>query len=322
MTLHISAGNWQTTDVNSFNWQVLNFYDGLVRFGVPVFVMISGALFLDTSKDIPIRKIFSKYIPRIAAAFIFWSFVYAARNYVKTGDILKAFGHLVRGHYHLWFLFMITGMYMLIPFLRKIAESPFLTKYFLVLALIFTFLLPECAKIISVFSEKYGTFAAECVNNFHMRFVGGFTGYFLLGYVLDKISISPKLERIIYFAGFAGVSMTILMSGLASVFRNEHISFYGDLTVNVMCESVAVFVFFRQHLNHDNKAIRKLSQYSFGAYLVHDAVIGLLRQGAGLHSLTFNPVVSVPVTAALVFILSFTISCVINHIPVLKKYIV
>lgn len=44
--LHMSAQNWYVSDVNGYNWQVFNLYDSIVRWGVPVFVMISGALFL------------------------------------------------------------------------------------------------------------------------------------------------------------------------------------------------------------------------------------------------------------------------------------
>lgn len=75
MILHISAQNWYTTDVNGFEWQVFNFYDSIVRWGVPIFVMISGSLFLD--REIPLRKMYSKYIFRMAISFFVWSVIYA-----------------------------------------------------------------------------------------------------------------------------------------------------------------------------------------------------------------------------------------------------
>ena len=322
MTLHVAASNWLAVSVRSFEWQVLNFYDAVARCGVPIFVMISGALFLNPDKNIPIRKIYFKYILRIIIVFVFWSFVYAARGYIKNGDIMKAAANFVRGHYHLWFLYMITGLYMIIPFVRRIAVSETLTKYFLVLALIFTYLLPECASIISVFSKKCADLIQNVLSTkLHMHFVAGYTGYFLLGYFLDRTAISHKAERIIYLAGIIGVSMTILMSGFASFLKNEPKVFYGNLTVNVLCESIAVFVFFRRHFTCNNSVVLKLSQYSLGAYLVHPIFISLLRK-IGLNSLTFNPVFSVPVIAVIVFIISFIISAVLNHIPVLKKYIV
>ena len=60
VVLHVAASNWYSTDVNGLEWQSFNFYDSVVRWGVPIFVMISGSLFL--SREISIRKIYSKYI--------------------------------------------------------------------------------------------------------------------------------------------------------------------------------------------------------------------------------------------------------------------
>ncbi|MBQ3764228.1 MAG: hypothetical protein II869_04565, partial [Synergistaceae bacterium] len=78
---------------------------------------------------------------------------------------------------------------------------------------------------------------------------------------------------------------------------------------------------FKKKLNFPVKIVRVLSQYSFGAYLVHDAVISLIDK-LGLNTLTFNPIFSIPVISVMVFVISFVISAVLNHVPVLKKYIV
>lgn len=49
--IHVTSFNWGKVSVSSFDWQVLNFYNGIVRFAVPCFVMISGALFLERDVD-------------------------------------------------------------------------------------------------------------------------------------------------------------------------------------------------------------------------------------------------------------------------------
>ena len=326
MTLHVAAQSWYSFDVRSFDWQILNLYDGgLVRWAVPVFVMISGALFLNPDKNIPVKKLYTKYILRIITVFLFWSFIYACTDYFTgRSDIAGAFRNFLSGHYHLWFLYMITGLYMIVPLVRRIAESESSTKYFLVFALIFTSILPECSEILSLFSEKYGSFAGKFINKFYMNFVGGFTVYFLLGHFLNQADITQKTERMIYLAGLCGFMATILLSAYASILTGKpNGTFYSGLkfNLNTICESSAVFVFFRKHFNRENTAVRKLSQYSFGAYLVHAGVIPVVRK-IGLHPLTFSPVISVPVIAVIVFVISFGISAVLNHIPVLKKYIV
>ncbi|MBR1439149.1 MAG: acyltransferase family protein, partial [Synergistaceae bacterium] len=321
IVIHVASQNWYKTDVHSLEWQAMNFWHGsIVRWAVPIFTMISGALFL--SRDIPLKKIYGKYIFRIITALLFWSFAYASAYYIAKREILHSIGNFLTGHYHLWFLSMIVGLYALQPFLKKIANSESLTKYFLVIAFFFTFLFPEIVEIISLFSEKYGKFANGLANRFQLHFVAGYTSYFLLGHLLNNSKISPKAERIIYVLGVIGVIAGLFLSIRASIITNKpNQTFYGNFTVNTLLESVAVFVFFKAKFNWPSKIIRTLSQYSFGAYLVHDAV-RLLLSKLGLHSLTFSPVVSIPVISAIVFVISFTISAVLNRVPVLRKYIV
>lgn len=118
MILHIAAQNFYSSDVGGREWQVFNFFDSIFRWSVPAFVMISGALFL--SRDIPIRKIYSKYVLRIVIAFFVWSAIYAA---FESGSIFDRILTLIHGHYHMWFLFMIATTYMCIPFIKPIVEN-------------------------------------------------------------------------------------------------------------------------------------------------------------------------------------------------------
>ncbi|MBQ9433943.1 MAG: acyltransferase family protein [Synergistaceae bacterium] len=322
---HVAEFQLDIMNMRVFDWQVLVFYDGaLVRWAVPIFVMISGALFLKPGKNIPVKTIYSKYVLRIATALVFWSFIYAAGSYVNNRDIVRSIDNFIRGHYHLWFLFMIMGLYMILPLFRHIAESEFLTKYFLILALIFTYILPECADIVSLFSEEYASSIGGISENFHMYFTAGFTGFFLLGHFLNQADITPKAERWIYFAGLCSFAVNGLMLAYVPIITGKP---YNPVYVapkiwqsNIFV-TIAVFVFFKRHCKRENMLVRRLSQYSFGAFLVHAIVIVVLQK-LGLHSLTFNPVFSVPVISVIVCIISFGISAVLNHIPVLNKYIV
>ena len=159
MLLHIAEQNWHSANVLSFEWNVLNFYDSVVRWAVPVFVMISGALFLD--RDYPVSRIYRKNILRIVTAFIFWSLAYALISAVlsnKPMELQAIIVETLKGHYHMWFLFMIVGLYMTVPFLKTIVQSAALTKYFLVLSLIFAFVIPQAIKLLSL---DYKISAAE-----------------------------------------------------------------------------------------------------------------------------------------------------------------
>ena len=52
IVLHLSAQHWADTDVHTRAWQAFNLYDSAVRWAVPVFVMISGSLFLSGSQSL------------------------------------------------------------------------------------------------------------------------------------------------------------------------------------------------------------------------------------------------------------------------------
>ena len=328
MVLHISAQNWRVTDVISFEWNVFNFYDSIVRWAVPVFVMISGALFL--SREYSIKKIYGKNILRILVAFVFWSLFYALTGGLYRGDsIVKIVAHILQGHYHLWFLFMIVGLYIVIPFLRVISKSDFLTKYFLVLTLFFTFIFPQFIVALSIYSEELSSFAQKILSKVNFYLTLGYSGYFILGYVLNSTELSKRMEKTIYILGICGFLFTVLLSWAVSFLNQKpYETFYGYLTLNVLFESIIVFIFAKRHFNMTNaipkfkNIITTLSKYSFGAYLVHDMAISFLSKMMGLDTLAFNPLLSVPVIGIIVFVISYFVSSVLNHIPILNKYIV
>lgn len=327
MILHVSSYNWYSVDVISLEWQIFNFFDSIVRWCVPIFVMISGALFLD--KECDIKKLYTKNILRIITAFIFWSILYALVNLAQGDTLSSAIVQIVKGHYHMWFLFMIVGLYIIVPFAKKITESDVLIKYFLVLSLIFTFIIPECISVLSFVDEAIGNAARDIAEKINFHFTLGYLSYFILGYYLSKVDLSGKIRRLIYILSFLGFVSTITMSSFASLYRNEATGiFYEYFTINVMLESIGVFVFFKYTIpkiiiNKNLKnIILKLSKYSLGAYLVHAMVIEQLNNIGGLNTLSFNSVLAIPVITSIVFIVSFSISLILNHTPILKKYIV
>lgn len=252
ITLHVAAQNWYSVGVETFSWKVFNFYDSIVRWTVPVFVMISGALFLDREQSI--EKIYKKYIKRIIIAFVLWSAAYASARFVFVHRSIMHFAvDFIRGHYHMWFLFMIVGLYIIVPFLRRIVEDAVLTRYFLIVSLVFTFVIPQIIELISIKYEKLGSAASGVFDQVNFHFTLGYVCYFVGGYYLSKVDLSPKIRRIIYFLGACGFVSTIVLTNAISLFKNEaNEFFYGNLTLNVMLESLVVFVFIKYAVGQRN----------------------------------------------------------------------
>ena len=264
---------------------------------------------------------------RIVTAFIFWSAIYALPALLHDSSFKAVCKKIITGHYHMWFLFMIVGLYMIVPFVKKIVESLALTKYFLALALVFTFIIPQARDIASVFHKDL-TVVNSVISKMNLSFIGGYTCYFILGHYLHTIEFSKKARCIIYALSALGFASTVLGCSFISIYDNAPNGvMYGNFTLNVMLESLGVFVFFKNLIDalkiseRMQSIIAKLSKYSFGAYLVHALIIEVLNK-IGLNTMSFNPVLSVISISAIVFVISFVVSYVCNHIPILNKYIV
>lgn len=300
-----------------------------MQWGVPVFVMISGALFL--GREQTLQKLFRKNILRIATAFVFWSVLYACWRYFVTHEkhsIREMLLSMIKGHYHMWFLFIIAGLYLIVPFLNKIVENQKLAVYFVILAFLFAFLFPQLTELIGLKYTGPSEIMNEFISKFRMEFVLGYSGYFVLGYLLSRMRINKITEIIIYLLGICGFVITVVVS--ARFARSDILTeiIFDELTVNILFCSAAVFVFAKQHLNKPFKkekavqALSFLSKCTFGVYLVHPLVIDCFSRFVGISALSFDPIISIPAIALLVFVVSMTISAILNKIPFVKKWFV
>ena len=50
--LHVAAQNFEKVTIGSFAWNVFNITDSLVRWSVPILIMISGVFFLDKASEL------------------------------------------------------------------------------------------------------------------------------------------------------------------------------------------------------------------------------------------------------------------------------
>ena len=292
IVLHTSSANWYDADVNTLAWQTFNFYDAAVRWSVPVFVMISGALFLDPAKELPVGRIFRKYLPRIVWAYLFWSLVYvllylATRIYIDGGyhgavsDLVTMF---ITGHYHMWFLFMIAGLYIITPLVRRITSHKQSMEYFLVLFAVFALLLPQLLTLNTVFKDMPFPWLFNAMNTAYstmsLHFPLGFTGYFIRGYYRSQ-NTPPRWA--VWLCGVLGFSAVIGLSAVASLcLRGPTEFFYAPTSVPVCLESVFVFCSVKAAVSRRGPSradgiICALSKYSFGIYLVHALVLEVLR---------------------------------------------
>jgi surface polysaccharide O-acyltransferase-like enzyme len=103
---------------------MVNIYQTLGRTGVPLFVMLTGALLLQPSKIEPIGVFFKKRWNRIGLPFLFLGTIYFAWDYYADHLALTSsfvFQGILSGPYFQFrYLYMVVGLYLLTPILRII----------------------------------------------------------------------------------------------------------------------------------------------------------------------------------------------------------
>ena len=86
LLIHASAAGGFAGAPGSFGWTSALFWNCLLRSAVPVFFLCSGALLLPPEKEVTIRRVWTKYIPRILAALFFWAAAYKGMDQQRAED--------------------------------------------------------------------------------------------------------------------------------------------------------------------------------------------------------------------------------------------
>ena len=73
---HVAAAPFSGGTVGTGRWLSALFWASLTHSSVSLFLMASGALLLPPERELTVRKIYTRYIPRALAALFFWAACY------------------------------------------------------------------------------------------------------------------------------------------------------------------------------------------------------------------------------------------------------
>ena len=321
---HVS-GQFLVTSFPSSEWEIRNFYTSLVQWGVPVFFMISGALFLSSEKILDIRRLFGKNLLRIIYAFLFWSTIYILVTEGIDQSLKITFISVLKGPPHFWFLNVMIGIYLTLPVLKCIAAQEKAFNYLVGLAIITTFLIPSIFSHIALFNELRMQALADYYDGFGLPSLY-FITYFILGHWLFSHTISCRMRKVIYLLAVLSIVGSIVGTRWLSYRAGSCYGFlYADLHPFVLIQGIAVFVFFKDNFKslspQWSRIIVNLSNYSFGIYLVHPLLIYLCTNFLGFNSSTFPVLWFGSVYSIFIFILSFLLVKLISMIPFMRKFV-
>lgn len=323
--LHTCSTLVQNLDLFPMNEKQICFYNAayqMMCWAVPVFYMITGALMLNPSKEITVKKCLTKYISRIVMAiFVFGTPFAALKLIMETGELgvsiiplsLKAVleNDSLR---HMWYLYSLLGIYLVLPLFRLFTANAKKNEIELVLISLFAidFVLPYISNVTSLkiafeLPLKYPVF------------------YLFMGYYLNKseaITRKHKNIAMIFVVGF-----TILLWSLNYSYRNTDklVSYYSPFTALL---SISIFVIFKnlglidavykKHMKH----INIIDRLCFGVYLMHPVLIQFTYRFLRITPLKYDIYPFITVAFAIVFaVLSSFGSWILSLIKPLKEHV-
>ncbi len=325
--LHVSAGRFENC-FPSYEWEITNIYASIVRWGVPIFVMISGALFLNHDKKISIKKLYTKNLFRIIYIFIFWSLCYALCDSIinNSFNLLDIIRLTLKGPIHLWFLKMLIGLYIAVPILRAVTQEKRLEEYFILIAILTAFIIPMLITAIGLFDEKVGESVQKYYDVFRIRIASDYVGFFVLGHYLYNYQLSNVLKRFIFLMALLSAILVILLTHWHSHYIGEpsEVFYHTSHNLFILFESMAIFLIINQMnvpLNYSSIIVR-LSNLTLGVYLIHMLLYRMAYYIFGINTLSsFNPYFFIPCYSLIIFAASCLVVFLLKKIPIIKKFI-
>ena len=317
----------QMNQLEIFRWTTVDFYQSIGRIGVPLFIMLTGALLLQPSKNEGLSVFFKKRWARIGLPWIFWGGAYFAWDFLVEHQAFTS-SAIIQGilngpYYQFWYLYMLLGLYLLTPILRIFLAHADQTiiKYFVILWFLGVAIIPF-----------FGLFTTYQLSS-NVFTIAGYVGYFVLGTYLLTVQIRRSTLSIFMILGIALTAIGTYV--LAATVGGAETYFFQDyFSPTLILASVMVFLLILtiQPLSvqkvippsSGNKLIKVISENSLSLFLFHVMILLSLQRGYfgfAINGNTINSIVGVPLNTVITLFISLGIIILLKKVPYLKKLI-
>ena len=253
----------------------------MVRWAVPVFVMMSGFLLLDPEKAFDTRKAAS-YIGRMAIVLATVGLFYCMiETYVSgeaaslRGIIAVSLKNLIEGKSwaHMWYVYMLIGLYAFTPLLRcfvRAADEKTMRFTLLVLFLL-TIVRPTISAMLGVNITGFHCWEDPCLF------------YYLAGFFLPRMQMKRAGKAALMAFGAAGLTGSLIYGKYAGV---SYEAMVGPSNAFIACYSMGIILLCENAKcaarAAEKPVIRQISGYSFGIYLFHVMFPNFFNKGLHL----------------------------------------
>lgn len=319
LTNHTIGYIFTYTNMNNYNtlYYAINF--AICKLGVPLFIMTTGSLLL--KKDISYKTITKKSIRIVIVLLLISIYIYLASNKVSDYNIIVFLKSFISNplSFPLWYLYMLIGLYIVSPFVKKMTKnfSDKDYKIFIVLFLIIPSFLPILQNLIDVSFNNYFTYSFFPIS----------IGYLVSGYYLSNIKLNKKTKNIFIILFILPIIYFILDMYLPFIF-NKQISYSLDswYFITNSLPAIALFYLVRYLFENKNinlyveKIVNNISLVTFGIYLSHFLIVHRIYNLSIVQAvLSINVYLGIIFFQILTFILCGLATYILRKIPLVKK---
>lgn len=327
IVIHVGSGVFASNPVGSAEWLWGLGIGSCVRASVPLFLMCSGALLLNSQKELSLKKLYFHNILRIVIAMLFWGMMYKLYHLSATGtislqNVIYSFKRvlLFDQEFHFYYIHIILIVYVFLPVTRVFAKSA--SKRQLEYFLLVWFALAIVYPTVNTFYPF--NLLSGLTSQWYINMTYASIGYGLLGYYIKEYPFSLKLGAALSLAGLLGTYFATLFISQKSGYLSE--VFFQGMSLFVCFLAAGLFslcmrVSFKKENGIFSKFVVFVSKGSFCVYLVHMFIIYIFKSMGYTSDITLC-IISVPVISASVLAISLIIYFVLSKIPVVKKYLI
>lgn len=326
--IHVTSIKSLEDTINS-TYLVSTVYNSLVRWSVPIFFMISGAMFLRKEKEYTFTTMLKKYIPRMLLCLIFWGGVYSILDIYVFGSfsiksiILIPWQIVANGTgYHLWYLYALIAIYLMIPVYKIIVNNLNQKQIEFVLLVWMVFSLA-----VSQFNAITSALSIGLTLDWYCPLILNWGGYIILGHYLYTYDLKKKANTILIAFGFLTLVISAVGNIVITKFTNANFEYLSmPEGISTCITATAIFLLFKSIFNKDysenmRKCVSNISSNTFGIYLVHVLINTLVFRIIKFPLNFINPIVSIPVYVVGIFVVSYIIVFILRKIPFIKKVV-
>jgi len=282
-------------------------------------VIISGALLLDMPKNESLMDFYKKRFSRIFIPIMFWSLLYIVWGYHRENvqedfTLSYVIQKIASGkpYYHLWFMYMLMGLYAFTPALRAVCA--------MLKAKELTFFIVLMFAIEAIQAYYEARYVGE--SNLFLTWFLTYLPFYMTGYLVRHYDVPLSTGKMALLVLAIAATTPVLTYTIATNMPEHAGYFYKNLNLMNILLAVSLMFLLKRFTKPmlGEKITGTVATLTFGIYLLHMIPLAYLHDLQEFWAM-FSPFLYAPLFSLTVMIVTAIPVWLITKTPYLKRVV-